>query len=227
MEPYITVPTSIVTRNGRYYARINSLTNSSYSVIWNPKTFGDVADHWSKQAVNDMASRKVINGISDDEFKPAQAITRAEFAAIAVRMLGLPENGSVQTFSDVAPGDWFYGAVSKAYEYGIIEGYEDGRFQPLQTITRQEAMAMMARMYRLAGAKPLIGHAEANAILSGFADRLQVSDWALEAAATVVKAGLAEGDGGRLMPERNMTRAETAMMAQRLLIKAGLIDSRP
>ena len=48
------VPTSIVVINGKYYAKINSLTNSTYSVIYNPVEFADVANHWAKTAINDM-----------------------------------------------------------------------------------------------------------------------------------------------------------------------------
>jgi hypothetical protein len=56
------VPTQIIMIDGKYYAKINSLTNSVYSVIYNPVSFADVATHWSKEAVNDMGSRMVVTG---------------------------------------------------------------------------------------------------------------------------------------------------------------------
>jgi hypothetical protein len=56
------VPTVITMIDGKYYAKINSLTNSTYSVIWSTKTFKDVANHWAKDAVNDMGSRQVLDG---------------------------------------------------------------------------------------------------------------------------------------------------------------------
>jgi len=79
------VPTQIIIVNGKYYAKINSLTNSTYSVIWSPKTFKDVETHWAREAVNDMGSRLVISGVGNETFAPERDITRAEFAAILVR----------------------------------------------------------------------------------------------------------------------------------------------
>lgn len=74
------VPTTIVIVDGKYYAKLNSLTNSTYSVIWNEKAFSDVRNHWAEEAVNDMGSRLVINGLTDELFAPDREITRAEFA---------------------------------------------------------------------------------------------------------------------------------------------------
>lgn len=51
------VPTVITVIDGKYYAKINSLTNSTYSVIYSPKAFKDVEIHWAREAINDMASR--------------------------------------------------------------------------------------------------------------------------------------------------------------------------
>jgi hypothetical protein len=48
------VPTTIVVIDGKYFAKINSLTNSVYTVIWNPRTFNDMENHWAKNDVNDM-----------------------------------------------------------------------------------------------------------------------------------------------------------------------------
>ena len=57
---------------------MNSLTNSTYTLIRHPKAFADAADHWAQEAVNDMASRMVVNGVSDTAFAPDHRITRAE-----------------------------------------------------------------------------------------------------------------------------------------------------
>lgn len=57
------VPTKVDIRDGVAYAVINSLTNSTYSVVWNPVAFQDVEQHWAKASVNNMGSRMVINGI--------------------------------------------------------------------------------------------------------------------------------------------------------------------
>lgn len=124
------VPTRVVQIDGKYYAQINSLTNSTYSVVWHPVEFKDVAGHWAKDAVNEMGSRMVVEGIGHDMFNPNQNITRAEFAAIVVRGLGLkPESGPAAS-SDVTAADWYNNAVATASAYGLISGFEDGTFRP-------------------------------------------------------------------------------------------------
>ncbi len=220
------VPTYITLRDGKYYAIVSSLTNSTYTLIWHPMTFGDVEGHWSKDSVNDMASRLIVNGVDEVHYNPNAAITRAEFAAIIVRALGLPENGKTTNYSDVKSGDWFVGAVAKAQEYGIIEGYEDGAFRPAKTISREEAMAMIARAMKLAGLETNVSSTEVTSALAPFADGASVAAWAKPAVAATVKSGLIQGREAGLRPASEITRAETAAIAQRMLIQANLIDNR-
>ncbi|MFD0697550.1 S-layer homology domain-containing protein [Paenibacillus sp. GCM10027628] len=220
------VPTYITFRDGKYYAVVSSLTNSMYTLIWHPMTFADVAGHWSKDAVNDMASRLIVNGVDVTHYNPNAAITRAEFAAIIVRGLGLPENGKTSAYGDVKSGDWYVGAVAKAQEYGIINGYEDGTFRPSKTITREEAMAMIARAMKLAGLDTNVSGADATSALASFTDSAAVDAWAKQAVAATVKSGLVKGSDTGLKPASDITRAETAAIVQRMLIKANLIDNR-
>ena len=128
------VPTYITTREGKNYATVNSLTNSDYFLIWNPKTFADVESHWSKQAVNDMASRLIIKGKDENHYEPNAVITRAELTAIIVRALGLSETSSESVFTDIVPSDWYAGAIAKAVEYGLIEGYKNGLLLLIRTL---------------------------------------------------------------------------------------------
>ncbi|RJE87689.1 hypothetical protein D3P07_15385 [Paenibacillus sp. 1011MAR3C5] len=219
------VPTFVAVQNGQYSAHINSLTNSMYSIIWNPVTFADVEKHWSKQDVNDMGSRLVVKGTSEDRFNPEGSVTRAEFAAILVRALGLQESGSSSSFSDVSKNDWYYQAVGKAAEYGIVTGYTDGSFKPGATLSRQEAMVMIARAMRITASHPALSDSAKAAALVSFNDRSLVAAWAEQSVAETVYSGLAKGSpDGNLNPEATMTRAETAVMVRRLLQQAGLIN---
>lgn len=217
------VPTSMTARNGKYYAVVHSLTNSTYALIWHSVTFSDVERHWAKLAVNDMASRMVVNGVDESRFQPDAAITRAEFAAIVVRALGLADNGKTAAFTDVKSDEWYVGAVAKAQEYGIIEGYADQMFRPTKTITRQEAMAMIVRAGKLAGLDTTLSAAESDAVLSKYSDGGAVQDWARQAVAVAVSNGLVSGSDAGLLPISDITRAETAAIVQRLLEKAKLI----
>ncbi len=216
------VPTFITSRDGKFYAVINSLTNSDYSLIWHPKTFADVSGKWSEQAVNDMASRMIVNGVDADHYNPNAEVTRAELAAIMVRALGLAENGSGSTFNDVNTSDWYAGAVAQAARYGLIQGYADGSFGPDRTVTRQEALVMLTRAMKLA--KLDTATADTASTLAPFADHAAVASWARDAVATAVQSGLVQGNSKGLAPTQHLSRAETAAIVQRLLMQAKLID---
>jgi hypothetical protein len=218
------VPTYFRTRDGKSFAVIHSLTNSVYAIVQNQKTFADVEKHWSKNAVNDLASRMILNGADETHYNPNSAVTRAEFSAIIIRALGLPDTGSASAFKDVKSGDWFAGAVSKAQEYGIINGYEDAIFRPASTITREEAMAIVLRALKLAGLETAINETDIEATLSRFSRGNEVSSWAKPAVAMAVKYEIINGSDAGLMPNSDITRAETAVIVQRMLKKAKLID---
>lgn len=219
------VPTVITAIDGRYYAKINSLTNSTYSIIWSPKTFADVENHWAKDAVNDMGSRLVISGVGDDRFAPDRDITRAEFAAIVVRGLGLMRSGTGKdVFNDVAKKDWYYDAVSIASEYGIISGYGNGKYGPQDKITREQAMAMIARAMEITQLKVEFKAGEADQLITAFADSEKPSDWAKDYIASCIKAETVHGRSGKLIaPKDYITRAEVASIVKRLLQKSDLI----
>jgi hypothetical protein len=144
------VPT-FVSKNadGSYTAKISSLTNSTYVIIYNEASFTDTAGKWYSDIVTEMASRTIVNGKTATTFDGDGFITRAEYAAILVRALGIPEGGA-SSFSDVGSSDWYCGAVSAAVQYGIIKGYADGTFRPNANITREEAMAMLQRAAKVA-----------------------------------------------------------------------------
>lgn len=147
------VPTQVILNGGAYYAKINSLTNSTYSVIWHPISYKDVEQHWAKEAVNDMGSRMIINGIGNVNFDPDQDIIRAEFAAIIVRGLGLKTENNTIPFSDVKSADWYSSFISTAHSYNLINGFEDGTFRPLEKITRVQAMVILAKAIKITGLK--------------------------------------------------------------------------
>lgn len=218
------VPTKVTKLNETYYAQINSLTNSDYAVIWHPLEFADVANHWSKEAVNDMGSRLIVNGVGEGKFNPNAEVTRAEFAAIIVRGLGLRlEQGSVP-FSDVAAGKWYAEAVNTAYSFGLITGYEDGTFRPQGKITRQEAMTIIARAMQITGLKGKLVSDDLSQVLLGYKDADQVSAWAKEGASLSIAAKIVNGrTADTLAAGAYITRAEVAAIVQRLLQASELI----
>ncbi|MBD2863369.1 fibronectin type III domain-containing protein [Paenibacillus oceani] len=218
------VPTKIVKVDGKYYAKINSLTNSAYSVIWNPLEFRDVAGHWAKDTVNDMGSRLIVGGIGDSLFNPDMDITRAEFAAILVKGLGLkPEKGTVP-FPDVHAADWYSEAILTAYANKLISGFDDGTFRPTDKITREQAMVIIANAMKITGLKAK-QTSQADGVLPGsFADAHRVAEWAASGVTDSLQAGIVTGRNDSLLaPEAFITRAEVVVMIRKLLQRSDLI----
>ena len=218
------VPTKVAVIDGRYYAVISSMTNSVYTVVWNPLQFGDMAGHWAEHAVNNLGSRMVVSGVGGGGFAPDAFVARHEYAAMLVRALGLkPEAG--HTFADVASSSWYADYVSAAYAYGLVAGYADGSFGPRESITREQAISIIGRAMALAGLDGAPTESERDTVLAPFADAEDVSGYAREAVAASLKAGIVAGKGeAMLAPKDRISRAEAAMMIHKLLRQSGLID---
>ena len=219
------VPTQIVIIEGKYYARINSLTNSVYSLIWNKAEFTDISGHWAEQLIYDMSSRLVVKGISEGLFAPSKSITRAEFADVIIRGLGLLRIGSgKQVFSDVTSENEYFDSISIGYDYGIINGIGNGLYDPEKIITREQAMLMLYRAMKITGLDTSMKSSDIARFNASFDDDSLYSNWSLDSAAACFKYGIIEGKGDRVSdPLDDLSRAESAAMIRRLLIAAGLI----
>lgn len=218
------VPTKITMINGKYFTKINSVTNSTYSVIWNPVVFKDVENHWVKEAANDMGSRLIINGTDDDRFEPDRSMTREEFIEIVVRALGLKPQTGNSLFKDVNSDNIYSGYIQTAHKYKLISGCPDGNFDPTAKITREQAMIIIARAMSLAGLNPVLASGEANSLIKGFKDCRYISGYAEDSIAACIKIGIIAGINNKeLAPGENLTRAETAQIVRQLLVKSGLI----
>ncbi|MCI3919674.1 DUF5011 domain-containing protein [Paenibacillus sp. TRM 82003] len=217
------IPTKVTQVDQRYYAEINSLTNSTYSVVWHPLSFADMANHWARDTVNNMGSRLVVEGTGQDLFSPDRVITRAEFATILVRGLGLRFEEDATPFADLVEDTWYFQAVQTAHAYGLVNGYEDGTFRPHAEITREQAMLMIAHAMKLTGLYETLPRSTDGA-LDAYPDTGDIAPWSIGGVAESVRAGIVSGrSGGVLAPGALMTRAEVAVVVERLLIASGLI----
>lgn len=144
------VPAVVTTVNGKAEVTLKRQGNSMYTVVQSSKTFEDVQRHWAKNEIELLASKLVIRGTSDTAYGPNNPITRAEFAALLVRSLGLKEEGATR-FTDIPVSSWFAGTVGASAKAGLIEGFEDGSFRPNDRITREQMAVMITRAMAFAG----------------------------------------------------------------------------
>lgn len=186
------------------------------------KTFADVEKHKDKNKIDTLAQRGIINGKSEASFDPEGTMTRAEFAAIITRGLGLPDKGPA-TFSDIQDTDWFCNYIGTAYSYGIIKGISDTHFNPNGTITRQEAAVMVARAAKLCGMIAETDETFIRDTISVFTDYTEIGNWAKEAMAFCLDKGILTESTTEITPAKAATRAEIAVMLYNMLNTSSLL----
>lgn len=194
----------------------------SSPVILPGKTFPDIAGHPNQAAIEALAARGIINGMTDTTFAPDETMTRAQFATIVVRGLGLPEQ-TPQVFDDVKAGDWFAPYVGSAYAYGIVKGKSATRFDPNGTITRQEAAVMVARAAKLCGLDTELDAAAVRDALAQFTDYVTAGDWARQELAFCYRQGILDDSALTIQPLVPILRCEIAQMLYNLLGSAQLL----
>lgn len=219
------IPTKIITKDGKKYARLKTRLGGRFTVIRSSKSFSDMKGHWAEAIVNELASRLILDTDRKENFIPSKKATRAEFAEIITKALGLMQKGAGKDlFSDVSKEDTYYDAVTIANEYGIISGYGDGSFRPDKEITREEAMAMMVRAMKVAGIEISLSQEEIDTLLSGYRDTSSISSWAREYIAICIKLGIVEGRPNQtIAPKDSISMAEMTIIIYRLLEEADFI----
>ena len=73
-----------------------------------------------QESIKILAAKGIIEGTSAKEFSPDDTITRAEIAALLLRVLSQVNPNADGEFKDVKKSDWFYGTAGSAKNYGLI-----------------------------------------------------------------------------------------------------------
>lgn len=177
-------------------------------------SFIDVKEtHWASDAINTLAEKGIVSGVSDDIFTPEGNTTRADLAIMLVRYLGIEGTASTN-FNDVSEGKYYYNFVGLAKENGLINGYSDNTFKPEEKITRQDAMVMIANVLE----NYLNSKVNKDtSILGNFKDSDLISSYARESVAVLVNKGIIVGNDGKLNPSANITRAEVSVIIYKLI----------
>ncbi len=114
----------------------------------------DIADDDYDKAIISY-KEAFFKGYPDGTFKPDSTISRAEMATVFVRLLNLqtaPLNGTI-TFSDTN-GHWAEQNILRAAEYGLLNGYPDGSFQPEGKMKRAEIASIINKYWQIKGFVP-------------------------------------------------------------------------
>lgn len=109
------------------------------------ETYSDVgADSEYRKAVDVLSAMGVMEGYGDLTFKPEEPLTRAEAAAIMVRLLDLTDDARQNdvVFTDVESTHWAFKYIKIAAKNGIVNGMGDGTFEPNRLVTYGEMVKM-------------------------------------------------------------------------------------
>ncbi|MBQ7036808.1 MAG: S-layer homology domain-containing protein [Clostridia bacterium] len=163
---------------------------------------------WAYQAIASLEEKGIINRKAPNWYGPQENITRGDYAMFLVRALGLTGGG--ENFADVDPEAEYAKELAIGKANGVINGIGDNKFNPEAEITRQDMMTMTSRAMRLAGA----------ADLGAFSDSGIIADYAASHVSAMVAEGLIKGNAdGTINPLGNTTRAEAAVIMNRILNK--------
>ena len=150
----------------------------------------------------------LIQGFEDGTVQPATPITRAQMATIMSRAMNATATADISAFGDVNADDWFYDAMSKAVAMEAFKGDDKSNLNPNNTISRQEAMIVLSRIFDMPQADA--------SVLNTFSDGEAVASWAVKEVSSVCAGGYLAGVT-ELRPSQPMTRLEFAQIMDKIV----------
>ncbi|GLC88352.1 S8 family serine peptidase [Lysinibacillus piscis] len=180
----------------------------------NPKImFTDIPKtHWAASYIQQAVEQGLLKGYPDGTFKPNSDMTRAQFASVLVRALGLDLTDTTTPFRDI---DHYavetQNEIAAAFRSGIIKG-SNGQFNPSAAITRTQMALMIARAYMYQTQQ-----AYTPTQIAPFSDIKQYDAETIQAISLLHELTIITGSEGKFMPENATTRAQGAKIFVNLL----------
>ena len=163
-----------------------------------------VPEGWAHDALSFCVDYGILNGDDNGDLLPERNATRAQLAAMLVRLFDARPMASLSGYTDVPENAWYHDEMSRAVAMGIFEG-SNGRLNPENPITREQAFTVLARAFGVA--------ASTTDALEPFPDAGEVSLWAQHSVAGMLEADYVHGStSGRLNPKGFITRQELAQV---------------
>lgn len=180
----------------------------------NAKTFSDMAGfEWARAAAERLLNENILAGNENGEFLPENYLVREEASKIIVCAFNIEEDvESGNMFDDCDISAWYYPYIALAKSSGIVNGTSESIFGIGEYVTRQDLCVLIYRAAEKSGLKL----AEKTSV--EFSDYNSVSNYAAKAVSDLSNAGIITGfEDGTFMPHAFATRAETAVIIDRLL----------
>lgn len=170
----------------------------------------------SSKAIKRVVTAKLMTNYSDGNFYADRLMSRAELATIMVKTFGLDKRNLPSEdveVADVSSSHWAYKDIQTVLKSGIMKGYRGNLFFPNQRVTRAEGLAIFAQAYGVFQ----FSDDTVNEILSQYADKESIPNWAKKAVATVITEGFIDSWQPQLSPLKPMTRGDMAYVLSQYL----------
>ncbi len=175
--------------------------------------FEDTTSHWAKEYIDILAYNGIINGKTPTTYAPKDYITRAEFAKLISTAFSIKTDSDFSQFTDIKKSDWFYSYVSALNLADIVHGTSSTGFSPRNTITREDSVTILMRVYEKFEKLPQ------SVSLSDFSDYENISSYAINSIGAAKRLGIVQGtSSGQFCPDSPVTRAEAAALLYRTII---------
>jgi len=180
--------------------------------------FRDVSKRdWYYDDVVYVYRKGYMDGMSSTRFGGELNTTRGQIVTILWRLTGEPRATKRNPFSDVSSSQYYYDAISWAYDAGVVDGFDAYTFKPDQNVTREQLAAILYRY-----AKYMNLSTSGSAYLAKYRDADKIANWAYDAMAWANYRGLINGTSAtRIDPKGYATRAQIAAILHRFAVEYG------
>lgn len=114
-----------------------------------PVMYKDIVGHWSERELIIATKVGIVNGFTDYTLRPDKTLTREEFAALIVKAFNIKVDPNIRSnisLKDVSSASWSAQYIQTLVNAGIITGYPDKTFKPMQEITKAEMAAVLSKL---------------------------------------------------------------------------------
>lgn len=179
----------------------------------NANEIADVsAEYWAAKEIYQMVNDGIMTLDENSNFNPMGSVERADFTSMLIKVLnqGNLDIYIENPFEDVTSETKNYEDIMRSEQIGLVYGYPDGTFKPTKDVNKAEVTSAVSHI-----TKDTINDLS---ILDDFTDVDKIPDWAKMAYAKTVKYNLFVNypDRAQFEPNRDITRAETAVLLAKL-----------
>ena len=173
--------------------------------------FRDIKGSFAEQSINKLTKQGFIHGVNPGQFAPGEQVTRLQFAILVAKAMGVQPYFPLQpTFIDISSGSLAQGYAEALANLGLIRGTGENTFGVNDPLRRQDAAVILRKVLTNDFTGVIIDNKK-------YADSGQISPYAVDSVAYITNKGWLNGSRGNFQPLKNLTRAEAAILIEKLL----------